>query len=165
MISFKDFLTESREAYLYHGAPLWNASAILRDDVLKSNTWNSAYGGWGISTARTIQAVEWFIKNEKEENLRDTLIFVLDKNKLRHNYRVVPYDYFMDSKADPLGVPGHVSRPQNRRKEAEEFILTKGPNVSTIPLSKYLVKVLYYGKDVEDFLQLKYPHIKREKIK
>lgn len=109
---------------LYHGTDVdlaarildQNKIAALTDQKIRVNReWETIYG---VSLTRSFRfAVDW---------RRAGAIFVLDSDKLRHRYKIIPFDYYND------------------RREHEEFL------VGLIePLSRYLIGILMTPETAE----------------
>lgn len=86
MITFKDFLTESRSAPLYHATKLHHANKILEDDILyASEQYNGATVG---------QKVIFFTRSFKHAlhvyGYSDMVIFEFDQQKLNQRYKISP---------------------------------------------------------------------------
>ena len=145
MISFKEYLTESRSAPLYHTTSFRNLNKILASGLngetfqtifkgMKTASW----GRYGISTSRSLKkSIDYFLNNMT--NAHKYVVFVLDQQKIAQNYKIVPVDYFTTrdlTQGNPL---------DTRRIEDEEFIVL---NYSTdghhgfLP-SSYIKQVLY----------------------
>ena len=103
MISFKQFITEARAAPLYHGTTLNNLAEILRKGVIKTGYpdkelhWPSKNGAI-VSLTRSYN----FAKNWAQDmSIKDYwCVIELDKTKLQHNYKVVPFNFFGHEDAD-----------------------------------------------------------------
>lgn len=186
MITFKQFILESKSAPLYHGTSIYNVDSILTHGF-KPETLQLFYqahntatlGRRGVSFSRSINSVKWYLKNEIVTD--HYVIFEIDQVKLNNNYKVRPIDYFGTQGL----IGGMDNRPANRRKEAEEFAIVKqkwdhklGNYKGSIPANKIVVKIMYpdlshragnsfddgYIKKI-DVLKKKYSQYKWEALK
>lgn len=137
MISFKDFLVESRSAPLYHATRFQNAEQILKENVLKpSIRRNAKYNGKpiesGISLTRDIAtAREWIPYN--------SVIFVLDQAKLTHRYKILPINIenIWAKHWDDLG--GGDGRIRNAKgDQLREELITK----AITDFDKYVIEII-----------------------
>ena len=92
MESFKNFITEGRDAPLYHGTSEIAAHHIIRDNCIKAETQHpSMYSfvndtrfsrnEYGISLSRSLEtAMAW----------RDAVVFEIDQRKLVQTHKVYP---------------------------------------------------------------------------
>lgn len=184
MITFKQFLTESRSAPLYHATPFTNGVAILRDGNISNATLHLKYkilkkeDKQGVSTTRSYRfAQSWGRQGSAERSDNSYLIFELDQQKISYNYEVKPVQFWNHDAARFVDSLGKHEPSKSIRNEYEEFIITSTP----IPL-KYVNKVYYFislnqhpnmqkSMDlVQDMvnqlrkLRAKYPHIKFVRI-
>jgi hypothetical protein len=129
-----DIVSEAvRDQFLYHGTSPRNAAKILRMDKLAGNT-KQLFGGWrgrfkekdidtaggedavmGVSLTRSYQfAKKWTTGGGSGSMAAQQgvpgVIFVIDANRLKQRYRVVPTEYLQ-----------HSGKSMNR-SEAEEFV-------------------------------------------
>ncbi len=154
MKSFNQFLTEGRDAPLFHSTSLSSARFIIDDNVIKDRTIQKVHPKpgsrvddlkngkfhWknisGVSLTRNIKFANWFGWHVQGYN---TLItFELDQTKLAQNYRIQPFNFH--SAGEDSYAPGFNARTQDRydqnKNESEEFIF--GPIKN---LDKYLLKI------------------------
>lgn len=152
MISFKQFLVESQNYPLYHATSLLQAISILEDGGFKGKTTQILNKGdakrvRGLSTTRSYKfAIKWGVNNFDEA----FIIFHLNRDVIRNNYKVVPYNYWWGVARDPLN------------NESEEFVIL-GDN-KILPV-KVIKQVDYYLKREGNVSYLKkiadkYPNIK-----
>lgn len=137
MFTFKEFITEGRDAPLYHGTTLDTAMQILKHDMIQGRTnhenrilgINKPGSTGGVSLSRSFKISEWF----------GEVIFELDQRKLTHNYRINPVQFFssqgpmLSARTKKLGGNKVLS---GRHTEAEEFVIGSIKNVS-----KYITKI------------------------
>lgn len=153
MISFKEYLTEARMAPLYHATSLSKAAMILDKrgfegrTLQKINKTDSNYQN-GLSTTRDYKfAIRWGLN--QYENF---VIFHLDRNKIRNNYKLLPYNYWW-----------HVTRDK-LNNESEEFVILNDGRL--LPIS-VVNQIDYYAPkqlDTIKSLSIKYPNIKFKSI-
>ena len=150
MINFKDFLTESRSAPLYHGTNTGNLNEIILQgqgikpltthdpaDLLMSSAKKNVItvtSDWGtpfkkvrgVSTSRNMT----FARNYRGISLSS--VIVLDQVALANHYRIVPVQYWTGGTArrsESIGI--------SYRNEYEEFIITS----KNIPV-KYITGII-----------------------
>lgn len=134
MISFKNFLTESRAAPLYHGTDSNKLISIIHENRIKPAV---DYGETipSISFTRSIKfATEW----AKLTAWADPFVIELDQQKLTYNYKLVPFNFFND-KARRLrykvgGMAGH--------NEYEERVSGK----PIVNVDRYITKIISIRK-------------------
>ena len=160
MISFKQFLTESRYAPLYHGTSVFKLQSIIKNGIdpkteqpareLLMPTHRS-HVIRGISLTRNKKfAIQWAITNNGEY-----AVLEFDSDKLKRRYRIIPFQYWQGAgrntrvKEVPFG--------DKIRNEYEEFLISD----KHIPLN-YVTAIYVHPTDVEFItheIQSKYPHI------
>lgn len=122
MLSFNEFVTESKSAPLYHGTDINTIMKILRSGKIKASS------NGRVSTTRS----------PTESGYTDEGYFVLDQLKLSYNRKITPTDWHMggslEDNADKMEVDHEM-----RRSESEESI--KGD----IPL-KYVKELVINSK-------------------
>lgn len=177
MITFRQYLTESRSAPLYHGTPISNGLKILETGRFETDTVHAperllktekAPFVRGLSTTRNFKfATEW---SRRETDKDSYLVFEFDQQKLTYNYEIKPIQFWSKLGARQQEITkGTLKRPN----EYEEFIVSNKP----IPL-KYVTKIHYnidlhqhpnMQKSIDIVMELtaklrkfrkKYPHIK-----
>lgn len=134
MITFKQFLSETRQAPLYHGTRFDRMHDILHDNTLKTSVRNNTkhYNGKGfdkaISLTRSLKtALEWV-------NYRGVII-ELDRDKLRQKYKIRPvnmaniWDMHWDEMAGVSSYSGNNPEGAKREHLFEEFIDTNITNI------------------------------------
>ena len=140
MISFKDFLTESRSAPLYHGTTMSKIMNILekglvpktlqeRKKLLKPeiNTSNSdwktikktryPYHMQGVSTSRSFKMAS---------NWGEGIVIELDQRLLAQRYEIKPVQYFQSPEYN-ISRPARILDFTGFGNEYEEFIITDKP--------------------------------------
>lgn len=152
MITFKQYLSESRMASLFHGASTINIRAILDKNVLEARTVqnsssefnqrdrikhksNLGTGVKGVSLSRSMLVAKRF----------GNCILELDQQKLSQNYKVKPYNYwFSDAAKKASAFQDRTRAPDdyNRHNEAEEFVVGDIKNIN-----KY-VKTIWVPRSV-----------------
>lgn len=143
MISFKEFLKEATSYPLYHATSFRDARSILQHDEFFGSTSDESEP-YGLSATRNINTA-WKFGTLKYGSRVETVVFELNREKLKHRYRVVPYNYW----GDPMN--GGVTRFLNDRhrhtgdfNEYEEKILFK----KSIPALQFIEKVMIYSPNV-----------------
>lgn len=138
MITFKQFLNETRYAPLYHATAISKARLALADGGLMGKTLHLRYkllttGGkgefpgtqQGISTTRSFNfASGW-----------DRVVFELDQEKVRSKYRIIPINYWSNQNNK-----ARVQGDKHFHNEFEEFVILE--NNKKIPLN--MVKQIYF---------------------
>ena len=137
MISFKDFLTESKSAPLYHGTSLFHLLNILRRNVLETRQSHGGHrlanGTKTISLTRSLSvAINW-------RAVIDPLgaaVLELDQQKLAQSYKIYPVEieYLWARQLSPQQEKTYV---QKSSKLYEEYV-TKDID----PLDKYLQHII-----------------------
>lgn len=131
-------LFEARVANLYHGTNALSAARIIRDDRLEPRS-NHVKGNLNIQSgtqdyAQLVSGISLTRDRDFALSWGTEVVFELDQNRLRQNYRLAPIDYMSD-----LARPGTKKyQPHRRREEREEFVITERP----IQLSRYLTGLM-----------------------
>lgn len=123
-MSLTQYISEaiSSSQYLYHFTTDDKLDSILSSNTLIGSEFGNPDDNLvGVSTTRN--------KNLNYDN--STVKITLDKNKLKHNYKIIPYDYWQRD----YNVPNN---PQTV-DEDEEIILTPRGYVKNI--KNYIIKV------------------------
>lgn len=146
MITFKQYLAESRSAPLYHATDIEGMLGILRDNQIMTGSAeqpvshltvnkNAVGTKKGISLTRSLRfAKSW-----------GDAVFVIDQQKLSHNFKIVPFQF-------KTIFPGGHTRKMDRTgyaNEYEEFVVTNRP----IPVNKYVTKVLIKSAKYNQLLE------------
>lgn len=136
MIPFKQFLTESRSAPLYHATPAENAIAIIATDNLERSTHpEDRIGKRTVSLTRNfIFARNWI----SELGNVAGVIFEFDQRKLSQRFKIQPFNYFADYTNQARLIPSRnlPKRDYVRENQFEEAVLA-----DIKPVTKYLNKV------------------------
>ena len=147
MISFKQFLLETRPQYLYHGTSLDVAKKIIKDKEFKGKTWHEGFKlltpkkkVYGLSTSRIRMAGYY-------DNLF-SVVFVIDPNKVKHRFKITPVDYYTRQTTDKK-----IERELHQGKEFEEFIRTKNLPISVVSKIIILNEPLY---DIDELKTIEY---------
>ena len=125
-------ITEARTAPLYHATSVENAARIINGNELHGNSFHKLNDQEykGISLTRSLAfARSW------TPGSFGGVVFELDQNKLSHNYKFLPIDYFSSDQAE--NTDKH-ERRRGESAEAEEFLLTT--NLKNF--DKYIISVL-----------------------
>ena len=156
MISFKDFLTESRSAPLYHATTLRAAEKILKDNTLFGTVQEdgATSGQKVIFVTRSIKHAEHYISYNS--HYMGAVIFVLDQTKLTQRYKIKPIknwrkereDIAWSSNQDIQTKRNHLPMYQTGTMGANEFeeIIDTGKITN---FSKYITKI-YVNRDLTD---------------
>lgn len=125
MITFKDFLTESRSAPLYHATKIYLLPEIFRRGLRNNTTHNektllmknprSSRNDlvYGVSTTRSfLTAKHW--GGPQWGPMMEGIVIELDQKKLTHRYDIKPIQYF--TKTRVIDTSGY-------RNEYEEFVI------------------------------------------
>ena len=160
MISFKNFLTESKSAPLFHGTDFMKGISALMDGLkpvtnqLKPKLLKTPRHAddryesiSGVSTTRMKDfALRWAKEVSERKDSLSYMVIELDQTKLGHNFEVKPIQYWGSVGSR---VQGHVSR----YNEFEEFIIANKPIAP-----KYFKRVYYFisvnqGRTPSDAMQ------------
>lgn len=148
MITFKQFLIESRSAPLYHATTSSSAVRILNDNVLYADMqYNGrAEGTKVIFMTRSKHYAQYFGRD------RQGVVFVFDQQKLTHRYKISPIKNW-DTKRKKNHIPMYISRILGGN-EFEEIIIT--PKITNI--GDYITKIMLHSAaniiDVEKIKKL-----------
>ena len=161
MISFKEFLTESRSAPLYHATTAASAEKILKDNVLYGTVQEQGQttGQKVIFVTRSLRQAKHYIKFDSK--VQDGVILVLDQLKLTYRHKIQPIKNWDRERADYAWDDNRVANAKRIHKpmymvgthganEFEEII--KADKVQNI--SSYITKILINTNPD------KYPNIK-----
>lgn len=127
MKSFEQFLTEGRDAPLYHGCSLYNAEYNLRNNGIFAFT---QYGrGVSLSRSKAFSS-QW-----------GPVLFELDQTKLIQNHKIKPYNFFGDPKVDPN--PDTVARTKGSLYKKATFMnqFEEAVPGDIKPLDRYLTAI------------------------
>lgn len=135
MISFKNFLIESRSAPLYHATSTKKAISIVdMDELRRASHPEDNIGKRTVSLTRNFTfARNWL------HGFGTGVIFELDQRKLSQRYKMVPYNYFADRHArlTPRAGQGYTrKRDYEFENQFEEAVLH-----DIKPVTKYISKV------------------------
>lgn len=131
-------LFEGRDAPLYHGTAFYNARRILANNTFEAKTMQdhsrTTKEIYGVSLTRDPRFAKTF----------GPVVFVLDQTKLRHNYKIMPVDYWGHSNEISMG-------PQSQKKkgkyaEAEEFVV--GPVTNA---DRYIMAINIDSKSLKSY--------------
>lgn len=129
-------MNESKSSPLYHATGIYRACDILKSNTLLANT-DQYFGDdkvMGVSLSRDLN----FVKGPSLPNPRAKVIFVLDQEKLSHNYKIKPINYFTTH--HDINLPKDEIESGIRKglmAEAEEFVIGDIKN-----LDKYIIKII-----------------------
>lgn len=157
MISFKQYLEESRSAPLYHALPYDSYKEVMRYNELRAETIHKHdrvipksdknYIGV-VSLTRSLPfAIRWGVRKSEGEPF---VVMELDQRKLTQRYKIVPYNHFQDSQFNDRINP--TARELNDVRKSSKF-----------PINQYEENVIGDIKNVKDYLvRVHYP-VKFEK--
>lgn len=180
MLLFKQFLSEDITNYLYHGTSMDHIFDILKYDMLEGRTiqqhdrftgskFNRVRHGdssiKGVSLSRDIKISKRFGR----------IILVLDKEKLKQRYKIMPFSWYADPAQQSVlssqtgartntrkGIDSRTSKPfikvTHDSTEYEEFVMGSIKN-----LDKYLIKIITNQKTV-DLIQKYIPDTNKTNI-
>lgn len=138
MKSFAQFITEGRDAPIYHGTSVENLVGILSSDTLRVNRWYQ-----NISFSRDPKHASFMARFQ--EGKADALL-VFDQRKLSHNFKMAPFNQWTDTSGTnryPMHQFADVGEEGMGRNEFEERIFRDIPKVS-----RYLLEIAVLNKDV-----------------
>lgn len=129
LIPFSTFITEGRDAPVYHATEIDNAIQMISNNAIIPYTVHPRTLVQGIPDrqGRTDQIVEGFsttrsLRFARLFSGRSGVIFQLNQAKLAQKYRIVPVNHFSTYQKFP------------DKEEYEEFVISN----KTVPLSSYL---------------------------
>ena len=143
-----EILNEAATAPLYHGTTFANALEIVRDGAFKGFTSigmdRKPY--YGISSTRSPRLSHLDHDPSEKAWQKDTIegfnvIFVLDQNKIRQRYKLMPFDFFRGHRTISVFSP-EVNKLRDARSESEEFIVI-GKN-KKMPVKGNVSKIIYF---------------------
>lgn len=124
----KPALEESKSADLYHALLDYQLAKVLSKNTLEARTKQYIDGKpvYGVSLTRNLNFAKSWIgwgSQIAEWQRGCGLILVLDQNKLSHNYKIAPIDYFSTHKDDVPDETPEFKRRQGSFAESEEFVI------------------------------------------
>lgn len=134
MKSFKSFITEGRDASLYHGTDVHHAYGMLATLTIRAMDADGI--GKSVSLTRSFKyAKSWAVK--VGEKLRTPCVLELDQRSLAHNYKIVPYNFFHTQVPYEISKSRYLkSDPVWGENEYEERVYKSIKN-----LDKYLIAI------------------------
>ena len=147
-----EIINEAATAPLYHGTTFANALEIVRDGAFKAFTSigmdRKPY--YGISSTRSPRLSHLDHNPSEKAWQKDTIegfnvIFVLDQNKIRQRYKIIPFDFFRGHKTISVFNP-EVNKLRDARSESEEFIVMGNRNTgkNKMPIEGNVSKIIYF---------------------
>lgn len=143
MISFKQFLVESQNYPLYHGAPLWRIAKIITDNKITAygedahHLHKQLYYNNTISFTRSEKfASYWAERSARLYDLdgdgKSYGVIKLNRAKLRNRYKIYPYNHFYDRARDLGSRSIHHYTKSNKldKNQYEERVVGDIKNVS-----------------------------------
>jgi hypothetical protein len=155
-MKISDILYEAATAPLYHGTTFEAAMEIVRDGAFRSYT-SIVIGRqpyFGISTSRSPRLSHIDHQPEEKPWEKDTIegfhvIFVLDQNKVRQHYKIIPFDFFLGRSPGSF-FHQEVNRLRNARSESEEFIAFGLDTRGKMPIQGIVSKIIYFNGSFKD---------------
>jgi hypothetical protein len=149
MIDFRSYLTEGKDAPLYHGSLLKNLIPIIKNglkpdkshDMAKLLIKDSSERTYGVSFTRDYLIARRFVLRDTHPD--DIVILQYNQRKLIQKYKIFPVDFWSTLKSKKVYNKWNPLQSDRRYFEAEEYIITK----TNIP-SEYLDKV-YISKNAK----------------
>lgn len=142
MKSFSMFLNEGRDAPLYHGTSMTNATRIIDSDVLEARETPDSvksFTDWDITKRKVISTSRSY-KFSAAWNENRGAVFELDQRVIAQTNRIVPYNFFND-RTRVADLPHNVWINQH-----EEAIVG---NLN--PLSRYLLRIIISSESIFDY--------------
>lgn len=147
MISFKSFLTEGRDAPLYHGTSVDSVIDILNSGFISGASGNMAsyklmlspdshQGIRGISTTRSERFAAFW-----GGNLNSTVVLALDQARIVQKYKVIPVDHYYNKLSGQTHRKHPISGMRRPNNQFQEYIVT-----DKLPVS-YIAKIICYSED------------------
>lgn len=142
MITFKDFLIESKSAPLYHGTDTNSAIHILRTNTLKKSTGSIMEDDIAVSFTRSLDfAKKWAYQNTTDWS--DVIVFEVDQQKLTHNFKLKPFNYHRSEGARILSTnKGYDWNMWGANNEFEDRV----PNRDIKNFDRYITKIHVFEK-------------------
>lgn len=152
MKSFAQFITEGRDAPLFHATDVSGASNIVRTDVIEARTFQrtdySGPGAWsnknepaayreysGVSLSRSRKYATRYAFHEK--NFNTVIIFELDQRKLAQTHKIIPYNYYGAGLNQYNQGKARIQNPwEHHMNEQEEYVIGAIKN-----LNRYILKL------------------------
>jgi len=152
MYSFKEYLTEGRDAPLYHGTSFYAANNILYRNVMEARGLDHVPNHFLMQEAISFTRNFDFAKRWSE----DEIVFEVDQRKLAQAYKIVPKNHWAIGKVSHSYRTMRVARPKPHKDkygnvveyEYEEAVLAKKIN----NFDKYILKIIA----VKDFDKVLY---------
>lgn len=152
---YQEIIIEAATAPLYHGTTFASAMDIIADKAFRPYTSigmdRNVY--YGISSTRSPRLSHIDHNPDEKPWEKDTIegfnvIFVLDQNKIRQKYKLIPYDFFKGTKS---GVSFQdVNKLRDARSESEEFIVIGKDSKSRLPLAGNVSKIIYFANSFKN---------------
>lgn len=167
---YLEIINEAATAPLYHGTTFSNAVDILTDGAFRAFTTIGMDGKayFGISTSRSPRMSHIDHDPAQKAWEKDTIegfnvIFVIDQNKIRQKFKIIPFDFFKGSKTSSY-FNKEVNKLRDARSESEEFIVIGKDSKAKLPLHGHVSKIVYFPNsfknsdddpDVDTYLKFK----------
>lgn len=142
MQSFSEFLTEGRDAPLYHGTEFDSASQIIKHNTVDARTHHTPrLLGFQDKKLMKISGVSLSRERSKARSFGE-IIFEFDQAKLSQNYKIRPIQWF--STIDNTTISARTAKytKSGSATESEEFV------VGSIRGMDYYLNTLWVPKDI-----------------
>lgn len=142
MITFKQFLEESRSAPLYHGTYIENLKGIILDNkgILPKTYHTETKLLRGKNSNESVQGVSTSRSFDFAGNYKPGVVIELDQTMLAQNYKIIPIQFWSNlgktRKKEGVEAPTY-------KNEYEEFIVTNRP-ISVKYIKRIWVSEKYY---------------------
>lgn len=132
MQGFSQFITEGRDAPLYHGTDTGSAIDIIQSNEFKAHENLYDEGTPGVSFSRNMTIGNRFATNMG----RFGIVFEVDQKKLAQNYKIKPFNYYSSN-----GTRQMDSDVMGAYNEFEERVYSDIKNAD-----RYITKVIVLSK-------------------
>lgn len=153
---YLEIINEAATAPLYHGTTFSAAMEIVTDGAFRAYTSIGMNGKpyYGVSTTRSPRMSHIDHDPMQKAWEKDTIegfnvLFVLDQNKVRQRYKIIPYDFFKGNKK-MTGFYGEVNKLRDARSESEEFIVIGKDSRTKMPVTGIVTKIIYFANSFKN---------------
>lgn len=159
MITFKQFLEESRSAPLYHGTPIEYIESIfklgLQPRTLHSSSkigninnhierWKNGDNEESENYAKGISLTRRF-EFAKRWHGQYSIVIEFDQRRLAQRYKIIPFQYFQ--------ARGSARSPYEHSNEYEEYVVTTKPIPMSYVTRIYVPKMLMMRPEIDKIRQ------------
>lgn len=138
-------LFEARDAPLYHGTAFYNATRILATNTFDARTTQSSGSAFVLNADEALRGVS-MSRDPRFARTFGPVVFVLDQTKLRHNYKIMPIDYWGHSNEISMGPESQ--KKKGKYAEAEEFVVG-----SITKADRYILSINVDSKFLKSYQQ------------